>query len=62
MAADRSVVVFAGLSAEATWMCPRRFPDHGEAGAEVLLMEAGSSIRRLAVPTVGNAPGLAAVP
>ncbi len=29
LAADRSVVVFAGLSAEGTWTCPRRFPDRG---------------------------------
>src|SRR5262249_9342018 len=29
IAAKRSVVIFAGLSAEATWMCPKRFPDHG---------------------------------
>ncbi len=39
LAADRSVVVFAGLSAEGTWTCPRRFPDRGGANAEVLLME-----------------------
>ena len=26
LAADRSVVIFAGLSAEATWMCPGGFP------------------------------------
>ena len=61
LAADRSVVVFAGLSAEATWYCPRRFPDHGGAGAEVMLMENGGSIRQLAVPASGNAPGIAAV-
>ena len=60
LAADRSVVIFAGLSAEATWMCPRRFPDHGGAGAEVLLMENGGSVRQLAVPAAGNAPGIAA--
>ncbi len=60
LAADRSVVIFAGLSAEATWMCPRRFPDRGGAGAEVLLMENGGSVRLLAVPTSGNAPGIAA--
>jgi hypothetical protein len=60
LAADRSVVIFAGLSAEGTWMCPRQFPDHGGAEAEVLLMENGGSIRQLAVPTSGNAPGIAA--
>jgi hypothetical protein len=53
------VVVFAGLSAQATWMCPRRFPDHGGASAEVLLMEAGESIRRLAVPHSAQAPDIA---
>jgi len=61
MAADRSVVIFAGLSAEGTWMCPRHFPDHGGIGAEVLLMENGGSIRRLAVAVSGNAAGIAAV-
>ena len=60
LAPDRSVVIFAGLSAEGTWMCTRQFPDHGGAGAEVLLMENGGSIRQLAVPTSGNAPGIAA--
>jgi hypothetical protein len=54
LSADRSVVIFAGLSAEATWMCPRRFPDHGGAGAEVLLMENGGTIRQLAVPISGG--------
>ena len=50
MAADRSVVVFAGLSPEGTWECVRRFPDRGGATAEVLLMEAGTPNRRLTVP------------
>jgi hypothetical protein len=50
MAADRSVVVFAGLSAEGTWECARRFPDRGGATAEVLLMETDAPHRRLAVP------------
>ena len=59
LAADRSVVIFAGLSAEATWKCPRRFPDQRGASAEVLLMENGASIRTMAVPSSGNAPGLA---
>jgi hypothetical protein len=55
MAADRSVVVFAGLSAEGTWECARRFPDHGGAAAEALLMEAGAPLRRLAI-AAGSAP------
>ena len=60
LAANRSVVIFAGLSAEGTWMCPRQFPDHGAAGAEVLLMENGGPIRRLAVPISGGAAKIAA--
>jgi len=58
-AANRSIVIFAGLSAHATYFCPRRFPDHGGAMAEVLLMEAGGSLRRLAVPAFASAPGVA---
>src|SRR5262249_941358 len=50
MAANRSVVLFGGLSAEGTWECARRFPDRGGATAEVLLMEAGKPLRRLAIP------------
>ncbi len=61
LAADRSVVVFAGLSAEGTWACPRRFPDSGGVTAEALLMEAGGSVRRLALPVSGSAAGIAAV-
>jgi hypothetical protein len=57
---DRSVVVFAGLSAEGTWTCPRRFPDRGGAGAEVLLMEVGEPVQRLAIPSSGETPGIAA--
>jgi hypothetical protein len=60
LAADRSVVIFAGLSAESTWMCPRRFPDHGGAGAEVLLIENGGAIRQLAVPISGGTGKIAA--
>jgi hypothetical protein len=59
LAANRSVVIFAGLSAEATWMCAKRFPDHGGASAEVLLMENGESVRQLAVPVSGGVPGIA---
>jgi hypothetical protein len=59
LAAGRSVVAFAGLSAEATWMCPRRFPESGGATAEVLIMEAGAAPRRLAVPPTGAAPTVA---
>ena len=62
LAADRSVVIFAGLSAEATWMCPSRFPDHGGAGAEVLLMENDAAIRRAAVPVSAGPHGIVAVP
>ena len=51
MAADRSVVVFAGLSSEGTWECVRRFPDRGNAMAEVLLIEADAPNRRLALPS-----------
>jgi hypothetical protein len=57
---SRAVVVFAGLSARATWSCPHRFPDHGGAGAEALLMEAGHPIRPLAIRITGKAPGIAA--
>jgi hypothetical protein len=59
LAPDRSVVIFAGLSAQATWMCPRRFPDGGHHSAEVLLMENGGAVRGLAVPTSGTVPGIA---
>jgi hypothetical protein len=62
LGADRSVVIFAGLSAEATWNCTRHFPDHGGATAEVMLIEDGGSIRRLAVPVSGSAGGIAAAP
>ncbi len=54
MAGDRSVVIFAGLSAEATWMCPRRFADYAGDGAEVLLMEHAGQLRKLAVPPAAN--------
>jgi hypothetical protein len=59
MAADRSIVVFAGLSAEGTWTCVRRFPDSGSVDVEVLLREAGTGAERLAIPPVGSEPGLA---
>jgi hypothetical protein len=62
LAPDRSVVVFAGLSAEATWTCPRRFPDRGGATAEVLLMEHGETTRQLAVSPLDHPSGLAAAP
>jgi len=60
LAPDRSVVVFAGLSSHATWICPRRFPDHGSAAAEVLVFEEDAPMRRLALPTLGGTPGIAA--
>jgi len=59
LAPDRSVVVFAGLSAEGTWTCPRRFPDNGSAAAEVLVLEEGSAMRRLAVPATSDKPEIA---
>jgi hypothetical protein len=58
---DRSVVVFAGLSAEGTWQGIRRFPDSGRVACEVLLMEAGAPIRRLAITPVATT-GFAATP
>ena len=60
MAADRSVVVFAGLGTEGTWDCIRRFPDHGGATAEVMIMEADGPLRRLAVPCSPKGRGIAA--
>ena len=60
-AKDRSVVVFAGLSAEGTWQGIRRFPDGGRVACEVLLMEAGSPIKRLAITPAATA-GIAATP
>ncbi len=62
LSADRSVVVFAGLSALATWNCPRRFPDHGSATAEVMVFEEGSGMREFAVPSSGESPEIAAAP
>jgi hypothetical protein len=59
LAADRSVVVFSGLSAEATWHCARRFAEQGEAAAEVMIMEAGKPVRRIAVPPSTAAAGIA---
>ncbi|MFO0889652.1 MAG: C45 family autoproteolytic acyltransferase/hydrolase [Isosphaeraceae bacterium] len=49
-AGDRSVVLFAGLSATGTYQGIRRFPDNGGAAAEMLLMEAGRPIKRRAIP------------
>jgi hypothetical protein len=60
-AKDRSAVVFAGLSAEGTWQGIRRFPDGGGVACEVLLMEAGVPIRRLAI-TRAETAGIAATP
>ena len=56
--ADRSVVVFAGLGAEATWQAIRRFPDGGPVRCEVLLMESTSPPRSLVVPP-GQSAGVA---
>lgn len=60
MAADRSVVIFTGLGTEGTWDGVRRFPDHGGATAEVMIMEADGPLRRLAVPCSTNGRGVAA--
>jgi hypothetical protein len=60
LAALRSVVIFAGLSAEATWTAARKFPDGGRLAAEVLLWEAGGPMRRLAIPPSGDQTGIAA--
>jgi hypothetical protein len=60
MAADRSVVAFAGMSAEGTWMCIRRFTASGRSAAEVVIIEAGGSLRRLTVPKSADASGIAA--
>jgi Phospholipase B len=45
-----SVVVFAGLGAEATWQCVQRLPDD-ELVTEALLMPAGSSAPRAIIAT-----------
>jgi hypothetical protein len=56
-----SAVVYAGLSAEATWRCVQRLPEEGSAAAalcaEVLLMPAGEQPEPLAVtaPAAGKA-------
>jgi hypothetical protein len=60
LAANRSVVVVAGLSAEATWTAARRFPDSGGLAADVLLWEGGGPLRRLAVPSKSDPAGIAA--
>jgi hypothetical protein len=59
LAPDRSVVVFAGLSAEATWNCPRQFPDRGSVTAEVMVFEEDGPILRLAVPSSSDASEVA---
>ncbi len=44
------VVIFAGLSAEATWKCVKAIGDRGEGGAaEVILLPAGKKPRKLVV-------------
>ena len=59
--ASRSVVVFAGLSAEATWACPSWAVERGGGAAEIAVMADGTPVRRLAVPASKDAPGVAAV-
>jgi hypothetical protein len=56
---DRSVVVFAGLSAEGTWSCPRQLPDSASAVAEVMIIEDGSPLRHFAVSPSSDSPRLA---
>jgi hypothetical protein len=59
LASERSVVVFSGLSAEATWHCARRFAESGQAAAEVMIMEAGMPVRQFAVPSTADRHGIA---
>ena len=54
LAADRSVVVFAGLSAEGTWTCPRRFPDARRRQCRGPAHGSRRYVRRLAVPASGE--------
>jgi hypothetical protein len=61
LAAARSVVAFVGLSAHATWICPRRYAESGLPTAEVLIMEAEGPTRALAVPVASPAQGVAAI-
>ncbi len=57
LARDRSVVIFSGLSARATWACPRHLVDRGAASVEVMIHDAGGSIRpMLAPPIAGREP------
>lgn len=56
LARDRSVVILAGLSAPATWRCPRALPDRGGLSAEVLIQEAGGSPKPLLAPVADREP------
>jgi Phospholipase B len=60
LAAGRSVVVFAGLSAQSTWLCPRRYEEGERQAAEVLILESDRPARGLAVAAEGKARGVAA--
>jgi hypothetical protein len=56
----RSVVVFAGLSAEGMWDCPRRLPEtRGASTAEVLLLPVGEPMRRLAITSKAKGAAVA---
>jgi hypothetical protein len=59
LSAVRSIVAFAGLSAEGTWNCPHRFAENGGTAAEVLLMEATAPARHLAVAAAEARSGVA---
>ena len=56
LAGDRSVVIFAGLSAVATWNLPNQLPDRGGPSAEVLIHEAGGTGRPCLAPLPEHEP------
>jgi hypothetical protein len=58
-ATARSMVVLAGLSAQATWNCASWVVEQGGTPAKVAVKADGTSLRRLAVPVSNGAPRLA---
>jgi hypothetical protein len=54
-----SVVVFAGLSAEATWQCATQPSDHAGEPTPVMIVPATGAVKRLVVPTEGKAAPVA---
>jgi hypothetical protein len=57
---ERSIVIFAGLGAEGMWDCPRRLPEGRDgASAEVIVLAAGESARRLVVTPSTKPEGIA---